>query len=361
MKIAFLGDVALLGQFDITKNENVAESIKYLKKVLEKYDYVVANLESPLTNRKKTLVCKSMHLRSAIPNVRVLKELGIRAVSLANNHMYDYGRKGLKDTISTLEQAGIDWYGVDGKDLEICIKEEKIIFSGFCCYSTNGEGYRKKQGKGINLLNADDVFEQLQRDESKKAFSVLSIHWGIEHTNYPAREHMNLANKLACRKSLLLHGHHPHVIQGITDIGNSTIAYSLGNALFDEAESITGNFKLGLNEENRRSFVLGLNIEKGKIINRVIHGFYISEHGIQAYDIEKELTAISEKLTCIDDIEVYEQMRQKQYQTVIGEKFGKRDFKWLVNRLNYYSIVAKFMAILRKKNYRAEVEKFLEE
>lgn len=58
MKIAFLGDIALIGKYDITKNPNVKDRLKELSAKLSEYDYVIGNLESPLTNKDKTLVCK---------------------------------------------------------------------------------------------------------------------------------------------------------------------------------------------------------------------------------------------------------------------------------------------------------------
>ena len=72
MRIAFLGDLAFLGQFDKINNDLAEKNCLFLKKELEKYDYVVANLESPLTDRHHTLVCKSMHLKSSTCNAERL-------------------------------------------------------------------------------------------------------------------------------------------------------------------------------------------------------------------------------------------------------------------------------------------------
>lgn len=85
-----------------------------------------------------------MHLRSDIENGTILKELGINAVSLANNHVYDFGRKGVEETISELDRLNILWYGIDGKTVYTEVCGQKIALSGFCCYSTNGVNYKKK-------------------------------------------------------------------------------------------------------------------------------------------------------------------------------------------------------------------------
>lgn len=103
--------------YDITKNPNAKIRLNNLSKKLKEYDYVVGNLESPLTNSEHSLVSKSMHLRSATENVELLKHLNINAVSLANNHIFDFGKKGMNETIKTLEDNRIERVEVDKKYL----------------------------------------------------------------------------------------------------------------------------------------------------------------------------------------------------------------------------------------------------
>lgn len=71
MKIAFLGDITLIGKYDLTKSPDAKNRLKELSNQLNSYDYVVGNLESPLTDVHKTLVCKSMYLRSPRKNVEL--------------------------------------------------------------------------------------------------------------------------------------------------------------------------------------------------------------------------------------------------------------------------------------------------
>ena len=350
MRIAFLGDVALIGQFSYSDKKTVTKRIAYLRDLLKDYDYVVANLESPLTNKRKTTVPKSMHIRADESSVQVLKLLGINAVSLANNHMFDYGKKGLDDTIKVLNQAGIKWYGVYGKSLVETIKGERVSFSGFCCYSTNAFGY-SESNRGINVLTPSALKEQLNKDIKEKNFSVLSLHWGIEHTNYPAIEHIELIKELAVKYQFIVHGHHPHQIQGIQRCNTSLVAYSLGNAIFDKCASIYSNLTVELNEYNRRSFVLGVTINSSRIQQYSISGFYIGNNGIKPYSIEKELALISQDLDNIDDETSYQNKRIEQYSKVIKNKFGSHNIHWFLSRINYFAIGAKFISIINSRHY----------
>ncbi len=361
MKIAFLGDIALIGKYDLTKNPNAKERLKVLSEKLSEYDYVVGNLESPLTDKNKTLVCKSMHLSTPIINVELLKYLNINAVSLANNHLYDFGEGGLADTIKILEESKIEWFGANSKHILKEINGEKLSFSGFCCYSTNACGYNEN-GKnfGVNLLSYDSVMRQLHSDRRSNSFSIMSFHWGDEHTNYPKYEHICLARKIVKAKDVVICGHHPHIIQGVQQFDNSIVAYSLGNFLFDDCVSINGRLKLKQNYENRKSFILEVEIKDGIIMNQKSHGFIDKENGFAFFDICSELEQISTPLNSIKDVGGYEMTRRNQIDKVHKDKFGKKNFNWLVNRLNYYSVGAYIMSKSRKKKYLKEVEKFLD-
>jgi len=361
MRIAFLGDIALIGQYDLTQNSLARNRLKKIAGKLAEFDYVVANLESPLTDITKTMVCKSMHLKTPTVNVELLKYLNIDAVSLANNHLYDYGVQGLNDTITTLEQCNIEWFGANSKFLIKEIGGEKVCFSGFCCYSTNGSGYKEGNSKkGINTLTYDNIMLQLDIDRNNGAFSVMSFHWGDEHTNYPKYEHVCLAEALAQKKDVVICGHHPHIIQGVQKNKNSLVAYSLGNCLFDDCVSITGSITLRQNQNNKKSFIFDVNIENATIDSYKYHGFKDEQNGLDFFNIDDEMSRISEPLRLIDNVDEYDAMRMKQINTVLIEKFGKKSLQWLISRLNFYSVGAYISAKFRKKKYLREIEKFLD-
>ena len=113
MKIALLGDVALIGRYDRTQTNDVDERISAVKSILAECDFIICNLESPLTNNTKTKACKGVYIRSDIRNVETLIKLGVTHVTIANNHIFDYGKKGAEDTIRTLEHSGIKYVGLN--------------------------------------------------------------------------------------------------------------------------------------------------------------------------------------------------------------------------------------------------------
>lgn len=357
MKIAFLGDIAFLGEYDKSQSSGVEERLRWLRDTLAEYDCVIANLESPLTSRKSSLVCKSMHLKADPCNVELLKYLNITAVSLANNHIADFGLQGVQETIRTLESAGIEWFGAAGKCYEMRYEGSALCFSGFCCYSANGTHYEGKSG--IHLCTYEHLKAQIKRDRERGMLPVISLHWGMEHTNYPAYEHINLMKTLLDQKPTIIAGHHPHIVQGISKVERSMVAYSLGNAVFDRCVSINKKLTVELNEDNRKGFIWGVTVENNQIAAEERIGFYIAQEGIRAYDIGKRLNEISNVIADIDDREEYEKMRREQFEKAITAKFGKHDLKWLIGRLNYYAVGARISGAIRNRKYRKEMDKFI--
>lgn len=359
MKIGMLGDIALIGNYDMSKHSDVKEKLKFLKAELDKCDYRIANLEAPFTTKKNTMICKSMHLKSAKENVEVLKYLGIDAVCLANNHIYDYGRKGLEETIVLLEENGIRYFGVDGKDLLVNRNGEKITLSGFCCYSTNGACYKeKRKERGVNLLTFDNINKQIKHDKEWGAFSIINLHYGLEHIYYPATEHIKLIDWMMEQNHMIVQGHHSHIVQGIKKTDNAVAFYSLGNAIFDNCTSINGKFEVKLNEQNKQSIFACVEVIDGNIKTYDVIGYYNNpSRGISPFDMKKIIEHISNVTNSIENYEQYEKKRKSLYQEATQNKFGKKDLHWLLSRMNYYAIGAKIKTKIYHKRYIKEVLK----
>ena len=116
MKIALLGDIALVGKYDLASDDAVGR-VQSVADELAQYDFVVANLESPMTEIRRSRVPKSLHIRTSPASVELLEALHVNAVTLANNHIHDFGDQGMLDTIDVLERHSIDWYGLNGRSL----------------------------------------------------------------------------------------------------------------------------------------------------------------------------------------------------------------------------------------------------
>ena len=119
MKIALLGDIALFGRLSYKSSQDIDYYFEEVSSFLETMDYVVGNLETPFSVKKKTSGAKSAYIYSDVENIKILKSLHIKAVSLANNHMFDFGKEGYEVTKRLLNENGIEWFGTEGKEITI--------------------------------------------------------------------------------------------------------------------------------------------------------------------------------------------------------------------------------------------------
>lgn len=331
MRIALLGDIALFGCN--TKNGDWEKRFSSVKDVLSRCDYVVGNLETPLTVSNKTVGGKSAYIKGTPEDVELLKFLGISHVSLANNHMYDYRKQGLLDTIECLDKNSINWYGINNKTVEL---DNEALLMGFCCYSTNAVGLDRKH-YFINLLKPDNMERSIILAKQKSLLPIISCHWGEEHIHYPAFDHITLSRNLAEKYDFVIHGHHPHVIQGVEKVRNSYIHYSLGNFCFDDVYTPKSKSPLiKLSQDNQESYILVL-----EIVNRILisHDVIPFSFAKGEYLVDNSiLSKIRDWSSHLNDPkEEYIHLRSACLERYLSERKRSRDLNWYVQRMNVES------------------------
>lgn len=305
---------------------------------LSDFDLVVGNLESPFSYIKKTDGAKSAYLYSDLCNVEILKMLNIGIVNLANNHIFDYGDEGYETTIKVLDQYGIQHFGTDGKQIAYESGNNKIMFSGYCCYSTNPLRLARRQGgQGVNKYNVGDVEQIMKKNDGNGFLNIVAVHAGTEHVNFPSLDHIRAARRLAKSCPYIYYGHHPHVIQGVEEYKGSLIAHSLGNFCFDDIYTDTSGDKplVALTEQNRTGMILELTIESNKIVNWKETPIYIGKDGVISILGDADFfKAYNDGLMhCEDNPQKYVAKRQEAINARIVEHKALRNFAWVLKRL----------------------------
>lgn len=352
MKIAFLGDLAVFDSGLLPRNWT--SELKNVRDFLMDYDLVVANLEAPITEKSKTLVCKGIHLRTSRRIIKLLQYLNVRLVCLANNHIFDYGIKGFKDTLKILDENNIYYYGVDNKCYEVINQDVDIVFHGYCCYSTNGAKYISKNSNkhGVDELASGSVEKDLLHDKESGKFSVLSFHWGDEYSPLPNSIQYDWMHELSLKYSFLVHGHHAHVIQGIERVNTSLIAYNMGNFCFDECHSqVNPALAIKQSEANKESFILSVKFENNVLQAWDTQGIFYGSNGIKLIDNKKRIAELSKKIVYCHE----QKYKDEAIDAIKNQKDNNlpvHDFKWLLSKMNYYSIVAKLLTYVNKYRYK---------
>lgn len=332
MRLALLGDIALFGCC------TTPDYFKEIGDYLRGFDYVVGNLETPFSEKKKTSGAKSAYICCEPTSISLLKQLHINAVTLANNHMFDYGVEGYELTKKLLDGAGIKWFGSEGKVLWEEIKGNSISFAGFCCYTTNPLKCVPCGDYGVNAYNIEKAKNFISKSKTAGYLPILAVHAGMEHVNYPSIEHIRAARQLAEVGNYVYYGHHPHVIQGVEECEGSLIAHSLGNFCFDDVFTSISKDKplIELTENNRTGVVLELTIDDGIVVSwkeQIIHigkkgdGLLVIDTPLCISEYNKRLINSEEQM---DD---YKAQRKAILDERIAERKAMRNIGWFLKRL----------------------------
>lgn len=161
----------------------------------------------------------------------------VKAVSLANNHMLDYGEAGLKQTITYLNNKGIGYFGAGAIEENYnnpYIYQEsshKTAFLGYCALSADYLG----EHSGVAPFDETQFLADVKRCRELAANSIIVyIHWGVEESPNETLKQQTIGRYLIEHGCDCVIGQHSHCIQPVEVYQNSYIFYSLGNAVFPD-------------------------------------------------------------------------------------------------------------------------------
>jgi poly-gamma-glutamate capsule biosynthesis protein CapA/YwtB (metallophosphatase superfamily) len=244
--LAFAGDVMLArGVEPLISKYSPAWIFEKVRPVWEKSDFVMLNLESPVSDFGIPFSDKAVLFKARPRSLDSLSLGGVGLVSLANNHILDYGPEAAMRTKAELQKRGILSVGLRPVSLEksadlkwIEIKNHKIAVLAYC--QVCPDDFRNR---GL-LHTPPPALPRLISKDIKSARSagaewiVILMHWGREYYGVDS-DQIRLAEHLAQAGADLVIGAHAHVLQKIDYIGKTLIAYNLGNFVFDLQREIT--------------------------------------------------------------------------------------------------------------------------
>lgn len=178
-------------------------------------DLTLVNLEGVLSDRILGKADKAFNFRGASDYVNLLTLGSVECVTLANNHALDYGAAGKRDTEAALTAAGIAWCDAD----TLAVLDKDGVRVGFTGSSMHMDETRyADQVATLRALGCTAI--------------VHVMHAGQEYVTQPTGTQRRIAAVASQAGAALVVGHHPHVAQGLEQLGNTVIAYSLGNCVF---------------------------------------------------------------------------------------------------------------------------------
>jgi poly-gamma-glutamate synthesis protein (capsule biosynthesis protein) len=231
VSLLFVGDIMLdryIRELSVGKGydhffEGVAPSLRSV-------DMVVANLEGPITSRASLSygtrsVSEPGHMQFTFASTtgNLLKKFNIGAVTLGNNHILDFGREGYKETVRTLDQADVAWFG-----------GPYAVFTNARVVRINGVSIALV---AFNQFLGGDVAyteKRIREMESQVDLTIVYAHWGEEYETKPSSYIVPWSKRFVDAGADLVIGAHPHVVIPFEEYKNVRMYYSLGNFIFDQ-------------------------------------------------------------------------------------------------------------------------------
>lgn len=243
VKLTFVGDIMMSGNVEKRLLEEGYDfPFVHIKPLFLQDDYTIANLETPVTSKGTPSENKTFVYKSSPDAVPAMKEAGIDAVNLANNHSMDQGVEGLLDTIAVLDKQQIAYVGAgaNAKRAYAPVYVERngirIALLGFSRVIPEVSWYAGKTQPGLAASYDPTLAAEAIHDAKKDADLVIVIaHWGKEKVDFPVDHQKTLARAYIDAGADLIVGGHPHVLQGFEQYQGKWIAYSLGNFIFTRA------------------------------------------------------------------------------------------------------------------------------
>lgn len=270
VKLLFAGDILLDEHYAVMANlrdrgGNVEEAFSTgLLKIMREADAFMLNNEFTITNRGTPTAGKQFTFRANPDSVSFLQEIGVDVVSVANNHIYDYGEVSLLDTLDALEGAGIAYTGA-GKNLEEAMKPVYLIANGMKIgmisatqIERNGTPDTKEATSTsagvLRCMDTANLLQVIAQMEESCDYTILYIHWGTEsqeEIDWMQEEQAPLYAKAGVD---LIIGDHPHCLQKIDEVCGVPVIYSLGNFWFNSKTQNSCVVEVVLKEKKLHSF-----------------------------------------------------------------------------------------------------------
>lgn len=218
-------------------NQQYIQVFGKIRPIIESTDYAVVNFECPIVlNDAKPIEKTGPALKTGVNAVKSIQFAGFNMVTLANNHFYDYGDKGVSDTLSTCKEHGVDTVG-GGKNLNAAtkvfykeIRGKKIAFINFCEHEFS---IATERSGGSNPLDLVKNYHQIQDARNKADYVIVIIHGGHEYYELPSLRMKETYRFFVEAGANAVINHHQHCFSGYEIYKGKPIFYGLGNFCFD--------------------------------------------------------------------------------------------------------------------------------
>ena len=276
-----------------------------VKDIFQTATILMGNQEVPYSNRGSIYIKKKWTLRSNPKTADALSAAGFKVVTLANNHIMDFGPIAMQDTLNTLDSLNIAHTGA-GMNLDearraVIITTADGFKIAFLAYSLvyPEQFWAGPSRPGTPYGDPSYFVPDIKKAKTMADMVVVSFHWSDEMHFYPSDYQIVDGHKCIDAGASIVIGHHPHVLQGVEVYKNGLIAYSLGNFLFGTRSS-----------KVKDSAILAIDYDRTGLIRAKIYPVNINNYEV---NFQTKLRHGADAERVLQDLRTY----SKGFQTVI--------------------------------------------
>lgn len=238
MKILFAGDFSVQDRAKLVfeDKQKAMNALSEVSEICKNHDLCIVNFESPVTENNIHILKDGPKLKNPKISISVLKETGFNLFTLANNHLKDYGVKGVTDTIEACSEVGVKIIGAgvnisEARKTYIWNSEGKrIAFVNVC---ENESSIASDNEPGSAPVNEINLFYDINAAKKEADYVIVIVHGGREHFQLPTPRMKDLYHYIADLGANLIVNHHQHCFSGYEVYKDVPIFYGLGNFYFD--------------------------------------------------------------------------------------------------------------------------------
>ena len=219
-------------------------------------DIFMVNQEFPFTERGTQAADKQYTFRLPHDRLHLMNEMGIDIVTLANNHILDFGPEGITDSIAALNEAGIKYVGAgenldEAKKLEIIeVGGRKIGFIGTSrVYMATSWAAGENHPGVFSTYDPTLPVEEIKKADALVDYLVVYVHWGVERETTPKEYQRVMGKQYIDAGADIVIGSHPHVLQLLEFYNEKPIMFSMGNFVFGSSIPSTELLKIEISAE----------------------------------------------------------------------------------------------------------------
>ncbi len=205
------------------------------KQVFAGADRVLVNLECALTESEGAILKMGPNIKASPSCVWALKDAGITDCALSNNHVLDYGEKGLKDTVAALKRAGIRYTGIGKNEADSRrdhIIEEKGVRVAVIAVAEHEYTYALPDRAGVRPFDEFETMEDISAAADQSDYVVVLYHGGKEQSPYPSPRLRKACRAMARAGADVVICQHSHCIGCMEVYGGAYLLYGQGNFHF---------------------------------------------------------------------------------------------------------------------------------